>query len=225
MRTETGGPCSAGEVPLKPAHNSIAEATALLGWWRGEMTQAIAAGEVEVMATSLGKWLWREELMAKALEIWALARRRARRLQRRRACGARQFSAGHLRRRIGTRVRRFRAIASRKDVAPLFTAMPTHPRTPPLGTKAHPRSHSQHRRSSITAMDVDKAHPNARFTSMEISENVFKRRVHIRGRGRKAITRWPVARLRCFSHLHSMRSHPWTWAWLFLPSYLHPWMW
>jgi hypothetical protein len=52
-------------------HVTIAEATALLGWSRGEMSRAIAAGEVEVMATSLGKWLWREELMAKALELWA----------------------------------------------------------------------------------------------------------------------------------------------------------
>ena len=52
-------------------HVSIAEATVLLGWSRGEMSHAIAAGEVEVAATSVGKWLWREELMAKALEIWS----------------------------------------------------------------------------------------------------------------------------------------------------------
>jgi len=52
-------------------HVTITEATVLLGWSRGEMSQAIAAGEVEVMATSLGKWLWREELMAKALELWS----------------------------------------------------------------------------------------------------------------------------------------------------------
>jgi hypothetical protein len=52
-------------------HVTIAEATALLGWTRGEMSRAIAAGEVEVMATALGKWLWREELMAKALELWS----------------------------------------------------------------------------------------------------------------------------------------------------------
>src|SRR5215212_3452172 len=51
-------------------HVSIAEATVLLGWTRGEMSQAIAAGEVEVTSTYLGKWLWREELMAKALELW-----------------------------------------------------------------------------------------------------------------------------------------------------------
>lgn len=54
---------------LRP-HVSIAEATVLLGWSRGEMSRAIAKGEVEVTATSVGKWLWREELMAKALEIW-----------------------------------------------------------------------------------------------------------------------------------------------------------
>jgi hypothetical protein len=34
------------------------------------MSQAIAAGEIEVTSTYLGKWLWREELMAKALELW-----------------------------------------------------------------------------------------------------------------------------------------------------------
>jgi hypothetical protein len=49
-------------------HVTIAEATVLLGWSRGEMSRAIAAGEVEVNSTSLGTWIWREELMAKALE-------------------------------------------------------------------------------------------------------------------------------------------------------------
>src|SRR5687767_1264576 len=52
-------------------HVSIAEATVLLGWSRGEMSRAIGAGEVEVDATPAGKWVWREELMAKALELWA----------------------------------------------------------------------------------------------------------------------------------------------------------
>lgn len=52
-------------------HVTIAEATVLLGWTRGEMSQAIAAGEVEVNSTSLGTWIWHEELMAKALEIWS----------------------------------------------------------------------------------------------------------------------------------------------------------
>ena len=52
-------------------HVSIAEATVLLGWSRGEMSRAIAAGEVEVASTSVGKWIWRAELMAKAMELWA----------------------------------------------------------------------------------------------------------------------------------------------------------
>ena len=52
-------------------HVTFAEATALLGWSRGEMSRAIAAGEVEITATSIDKWLWREELMAKALELWS----------------------------------------------------------------------------------------------------------------------------------------------------------
>ena len=52
-------------------HVSIAEATVLLGWSGGEMARAIGAGEVEVTSTSAGEGLWREELMAKGLEIWA----------------------------------------------------------------------------------------------------------------------------------------------------------
>jgi len=36
------------------------------------MTAAIAAGEVEVNEGGLGKWVWRAELMAKALEVWPL---------------------------------------------------------------------------------------------------------------------------------------------------------
>lgn len=36
------------------------------------MNEAIGAGEVELMATPLGKWFWREELIAKALETWSL---------------------------------------------------------------------------------------------------------------------------------------------------------
>jgi hypothetical protein len=51
-------------------HVSISDATALLGWTRGEMRTAIAAGEVALMETPLGRWIWREELMAKALEQW-----------------------------------------------------------------------------------------------------------------------------------------------------------
>lgn len=53
-------------------HVTIAEATVLLGWTREEMARAIAAGEVEVNSTAIGKWIWREELMAKALEIWPM---------------------------------------------------------------------------------------------------------------------------------------------------------
>src|SRR6266849_267771 len=53
-------------------HVSISQATALLGWSRREMGDAIAAGEVELMATPLGKWVWRKELIAKALEVWPL---------------------------------------------------------------------------------------------------------------------------------------------------------
>jgi hypothetical protein len=53
-------------------HVSISEATDLLSWTRREMAEAIAAGEVELMTTPLGKWFWREELMSKALEIWPL---------------------------------------------------------------------------------------------------------------------------------------------------------
>ncbi|HYK00312.1 MAG TPA: hypothetical protein VE974_01060 [Thermoanaerobaculia bacterium] len=52
-------------------HVTITEATVLLGWTRSEMSHAIAAGEVEIHSTSVGSWIWREELMAKALEIWS----------------------------------------------------------------------------------------------------------------------------------------------------------
>jgi hypothetical protein len=36
------------------------------------MTDAIAAGEIELRSTPLGKWFPREELMTKALELWPL---------------------------------------------------------------------------------------------------------------------------------------------------------
>jgi hypothetical protein len=49
---------------------SISQATSLLGWSRREMTAAIAKGEIVLVATPLGKWVAREELMAKALELW-----------------------------------------------------------------------------------------------------------------------------------------------------------
>jgi len=53
-------------------HVSITTAMHLLGWSRAEMNAAIAAGDVALMQTPLGRWVWREELMAKALEQWSL---------------------------------------------------------------------------------------------------------------------------------------------------------
>jgi hypothetical protein len=44
----------------------------LLGWSHAQMTRAIAAGEIELTVTPLAKWVWREELVAKALELWPL---------------------------------------------------------------------------------------------------------------------------------------------------------
>jgi hypothetical protein len=52
-------------------HVSIADATALLGWTRAEMSEAIRAGEIETNKTATGEWIWREELCAKALELWS----------------------------------------------------------------------------------------------------------------------------------------------------------
>ena len=54
-------------------HVSIAAATALLGWSRGEMTAAIERGEIVVVTTAVDRWIWREELMAKAFELWPAA--------------------------------------------------------------------------------------------------------------------------------------------------------
>jgi len=53
-------------------HVSISQATALLGWTRGQMSEAIEAGEVELWTTPVGKWFPRVEMMAKAIEIWPL---------------------------------------------------------------------------------------------------------------------------------------------------------
>ncbi len=53
-------------------HVSISQATVLLGWTRRQMLEAIEAGDVELMTTSLGKWFPRPEMMSKALEIWPL---------------------------------------------------------------------------------------------------------------------------------------------------------
>jgi hypothetical protein len=52
-------------------HVSISQATDLLGWTRGKMADAIAAGEVVLMETPLAKWVSRQELKAKALEVWS----------------------------------------------------------------------------------------------------------------------------------------------------------
>jgi hypothetical protein len=51
-------------------HVSISQATALFGWTRAEMTKAITTGEIVLMETPIGKWVRREELVAKALELW-----------------------------------------------------------------------------------------------------------------------------------------------------------
>lgn len=51
-------------------HVSISAATALLGWTRREMSDALRAGEIDITKTEIGEWMWREELMAKALETW-----------------------------------------------------------------------------------------------------------------------------------------------------------
>src|SRR5260221_3710548 len=53
-------------------HVSIWQATDLLGWTRGEMNDAIAAGDVELMTTPPGKRFWRAEVMAEDLLTWAL---------------------------------------------------------------------------------------------------------------------------------------------------------
>jgi hypothetical protein len=36
------------------------------------MKAVIAAGEIELMVTPLAKWVWREELVAKAVELWPI---------------------------------------------------------------------------------------------------------------------------------------------------------
>lgn len=53
-------------------HVSISQATLLLGWTTRQMNDVIAAGEVDLITTRLGKWFPRQELMAKALEVWPL---------------------------------------------------------------------------------------------------------------------------------------------------------
>src|ERR1043165_5982181 len=63
-------PCFVFDWSYQRPHVSISEATVFLGWSRTEMFAAIAAGEIEVTSTALGSWIWREELMTKALEVW-----------------------------------------------------------------------------------------------------------------------------------------------------------
>ena len=53
-------------------HVSLMTAANDLGWTLKEMRAAVASGEIRVMKTKLGMWVWREELVAKALEIWPL---------------------------------------------------------------------------------------------------------------------------------------------------------
>lgn len=53
-------------------HVSISDAAALLGWPEQEVSRAIADGELEVTSTPAGTALRREELLAKALELWPL---------------------------------------------------------------------------------------------------------------------------------------------------------
>lgn len=54
------------------AHVSILTAANLLGWSLHQMKAAIAAGEIETNRTPLATWVWREELVGKALELWPI---------------------------------------------------------------------------------------------------------------------------------------------------------
>jgi hypothetical protein len=51
---------------------SLARARALLGWTAREISEAIRDGEIEAVKTPAGKRIPRDELWAKALELWAL---------------------------------------------------------------------------------------------------------------------------------------------------------
>src|SRR5436305_8536380 len=53
-------------------HVSIMTAATLLGWPLAQMRAAIAACEIETNVTPLATWVWRQELMAKAVEQWPL---------------------------------------------------------------------------------------------------------------------------------------------------------
>lgn len=52
-------------------HVSIMTATRLLGWTHRQMTAAIGSGAIVLTSTPLGKWVWREDLVAKAFELWS----------------------------------------------------------------------------------------------------------------------------------------------------------
>jgi len=52
-------------------HVSIMTATRLLGWTNRQMTAAIGSGAIVLTSTPLGKWVWREDLVAKAFELWS----------------------------------------------------------------------------------------------------------------------------------------------------------
>lgn len=51
---------------------SISAATAMLGWSPNEMRAALAADEITLAAAASGRRIPREELIAKALELWPL---------------------------------------------------------------------------------------------------------------------------------------------------------
>lgn len=53
-------------------HVSIAEGAELLGWPVTEMARAIADGEIRIDTTDGAQWITREELIAKAMELWPL---------------------------------------------------------------------------------------------------------------------------------------------------------
>ena len=53
-------------------HVSLMVAAQLLGWSLPQLRAAIAAREIEVIKTQLATWVWREELVAKALDLWPL---------------------------------------------------------------------------------------------------------------------------------------------------------
>src|SRR3954465_5851785 len=70
---ETGVIARIRHIFLHPRpHVSISQATALLGWSRRRMSEAIEAGEVELWTTPGGEGFPRAGMVAKGLEIWAM---------------------------------------------------------------------------------------------------------------------------------------------------------